>query len=226
MDGSVFLYDTDWNLIKRIDYPLEDKNQFGRSMAIYEDYIYLSNTNALVDDKAAAGCIYVYDKQGEYVRTIFAPEPKAVENFGETFVIQDDVLYVGAGNNNDETVDAGKVYVMDLSGELITELVSPEPIFKGFFGRTIAVHGDKIYVGEIGAEKVHIFEKGFSPITQEETTETETTTETEEPKPDKKEGIPGFPITSILLTILLISLVLHTRVESQLQEGVPKNRRK
>jgi outer membrane protein assembly factor BamB len=220
MDGSVFLFDVDWNLIKRIDYPLEVKNQFGRAMAVYEDYIYVANHNTDIEDKAAAGCIYVYDKQGEFVRTISAPEPKAVECFGESIVIQDDVLYVGAGNNDDETVDAGKVYVMDLTGELITELVSPEPVFKGFFGRTIAVFEDKIYVGEIGAEKVHIFEKGFSSTVQEEQTETETTTETDEPEPDNKGGIPGFPIISTLISILLISLVLSMRAESQLQKGV------
>jgi len=193
IDGNVHVLDTDWNLIKYLENPSEQSpNEFGRAMTLSDDFIFIGDNFAPIEKFANAGCIYIYTKDGEYVDTITSPEPSGGENFGKTMCIYDEKLFVGVPFNDDEMVDAGKVYVLDLQGELIEEIVSPEPVYKGFFGWKVVSDGDNVIIGELGENRVHIFRDRYSSQNTAEQTETHTPAETV----DEGNGsaIPGFPI--------------------------------
>ena len=76
-------------------------------MAIYEEYIYVGDNFADIEEEANAGCIYVYDKQGELVNTILSPEPDGGENFAEVIVVK--------AENYGQSACLGESFVRDVT---------------------------------------------------------------------------------------------------------------
>ena len=84
------------------------------------------------------------------------------------------------------------------------------------FGHDVVVGGNIVVVGErkgdvdiMNEGKVHVFGLGEptaeQPTPEEETTETESEPESEY---EKSGGIPGFPLESITISVVLAALVL------------------
>ena len=127
------------------------------------------------------------------------------------------MVVVGESGRNGETINDGRAYIFDSDGNLLAILQSPEPYLGAMFGYSVDVSEDTVAVGERyatveGESKaglVHVFGLGEpaaeQPAPEEETTETETEPETES---EKGGGIPGFPLESIVISIVLAVSIL------------------
>ena len=210
-NGIVYIFDSDWELLHTINSSTTDRNNFGYTLALNDEYLFIGDKYSTVGEVERAGNVFVYSKEGELVNTIEPESPVAGAYFSESIAVQDDIIVIGEPWSDEGMVDSGKVYVYQTDGTLIAELVSPEPTAKGFFGESVAIHGDDIIIGEYGADKAYIFSKGATgevvTETEEETIAEETTT-TEDKQGN---GIPGFPLPVILLGLASITLILMNR---------------
>ncbi|MBA7674366.1 hypothetical protein ES703_82580 [subsurface metagenome] len=214
--GSVYVYDYDWNLVTTLQPPDQlERSFFGFSTSISGDYLVIGERWATVDGHEKAGRAHIYDASWNHVATLQSPTPEDNGEFGLDVVVGGDIVVVGERRGDVESMNEGKAYVFDLEGNLVSTLVSPEPFPGNQFGYSVETDGEIIVVceadieagGENKAGKVHVFSLGEStaeqPAQEEETTESESESEAE-----KNGGIPGFPLESIVISIVLAVLVL------------------
>lgn len=223
--GSVSIFDYDWNHLTTLQ-PPEPKQLtgYGGCISISGDHFVVGEPGATVDESEGAGRAYVYDTNWNLVTTLESPSPEADAEFGIDVCIIDDLVMVGEAKGDVTNGDEGKVYVFDLSGNLLDTIVSPEPETGSQFGFNVFTDGDLIVVSEVGATvegvskagKIHIFRLGElaieEPKPEEESNEAESESETES---EKSGGIPGFPVDSVVVglvfAVLMLWLIQRTR---------------
>ena len=204
--GIVYIYDSSWELLHTINSTTTERNNFGYSLALNDEYVFIGDKYSTVDGVERAGKVFVYSREGELVDSIEPANPVSGSYFSESMAVQDDIIVIGEPWSDEGAVEAGKAYVYRTDGTLIAELVSPEPSIKGYFGESVAIYRDDIIVGEYGADRAYIFSKGAMGEVVTETEEETTTTD------DKQgSGIPGFPLPVILLGLASITLILMFR---------------
>ena len=209
--GIVYVYDSDWELLHTLTGSNPEKNNFGYTLALSDEYIFIGDKTSTTDDVERAGKVYVYNRQGELVDSIEPTNPVSGSYFSECMAIYDDILIIGEPWSDEGMVDAGKVYVYQTDGTLLAELVSPEPTIRGLFGESVAIYGDDIIVGEYGANKAYIFSKGASGEVETETTEETVSEETTTTEEKQDNAIPGYPLPVIILGIASVTLILMYR---------------
>jgi len=216
-NGSVYVYNREYELVETLHSPdHQERTYFGISVAISGDHIVVGEHQASVDGHERAGRAHIYDTDWNLVATLQSPTPEDNAEFGMDVDIGGGLVVVGERKGDVVTMNEGKAYVFDLEGNLIDTLFS-EPEIDAQFGWRVVTDGETIVVadglhsvdGLSQAGYVHVFGKGEpaaeQPAPEEETTETETESE---PESDKSGGIPGFPLESIVLSIVLAVLVL------------------
>ena len=209
--GSVHVFNYDWNHVATLNPPEQgERTLFGYRVAIDHDIIVVGEPLATVDGHVKAGRAHIFDTGWNHIAILQAPTPEDNGEFGIDVAVRGNLIVVGESKSDAEVLNGGKAYVFDLEGNLISALLSPEPTVGAQFGDRVATDGEFIAVSEIEANvgdvmkagKVHVFGLGESPVEQpapeEETTETESESESE-----KSGGIPGFPIESIVISIVL-----------------------
>jgi len=210
---SVHVFDYDWNHVATLNAPdQQERTCFGISTSISSDYVVVGEPWATVDGHEKAGRARIYDTDWNHVATLDSPTPEALAEFGCDVAMGGDIVVVGERKGDVDSMNEGKVHIFDLEGNLIASLVSPEPAVSALFGHSVETDGEIIVVGETDIEaggetkagKVHVFGLGEpiaeQPAPEEETTETESEPETES---ETSGGIPGFPLESIVLSIVL-----------------------
>ena len=82
--------------------------------------------------------------EGEYnlKGSIQSPEPKHLARFGWSTAIDGDTLVVGEGMEK-------KAHVFDSEGNLVATMTSPDQ-GTWYYGRTVAISGDTVLVGDHG----------------------------------------------------------------------------
>ena len=92
------------------------------------------------------------------------PQPESRAFLGQAVAVQGDTAVVGSpGRDVDGNTRAGSVFVYTYDGSTWTrqqELTSPDPERDGFFGRSVAIDGDTLLLGQSsigGASSVHVF---------------------------------------------------------------------
>jgi hypothetical protein len=216
--GSVYVYDHDWNLVTTLQSPDQlEKSFFGFSTSMSGDYVVIGELWATVDGHEKAGRAHIYDTNWNHVATLQAPTPEDNAEFGLDVVIGGDIVVVGERRGDVESINEGIAYVFDIEGNLISTLVSPTPYPGNQFGYSVETDGEIIVVCEADVEaggvskagKVHVFGLGEptaeQPAPEEETTETESEPESES---ERSGGIPGFPLESVVLSMVLAIFVL------------------
>jgi hypothetical protein len=173
-----------------------------------------------VDGLYRAGKVHIYNTEGEYLRTLLSPNPETGAWFGRDVAIEGDIIVVGEewGDVNPSLME-GKAYVFNIDGTLLQTLTAPEPSPRGAFGGTVNIQDDIIVVSEGWAEvdghpdsgKFHVFKLGAVEV--QEPVEEETI-ETDEPDTDDNGWIPGYPLWSIGVAILLVSIII-SRTQKQ-----------
>ena len=157
--GSAYVYDLNSGTpsvpVATLNNPSPaEEDLFGYPVAI-------SGTRVLVgayqDDTGAtdAGSVYVYDLSSGTpsvpVLTLNNPGPAELDNFGISAAISGTRVVVGAGGDDTGTIDAGSVYVYDVSSGTPTvpviTLNNPSPAAQDYFGHAAAISGMRVVVG-------------------------------------------------------------------------------
>jgi len=187
---------------------------FGVSVSISGDKIVIGEFKATVDGVKWAGKVHVFNTDGEYLRTLVSPIVDYNAKFGTDVSISGDLVLVGEelGNIN-PFMEEGRAYLFNVDGTFIQNLTAPEPSPRGAFGLSLDIQDDIIVISECWAEveghadsgRIHVFKLG-APVEVQEPVET-TTTETG-PESEPTGGIPGYPVWSIGLALLLVSIFI------------------
>jgi hypothetical protein len=210
------VFDHDFNLVQTLQSPdLQNYSLYGDVVDISQDCVLVSEKWATVDGHEKAGRVHVYDTQWELLFTLQSPTPEDNGEFGEDVDIDGVLIVVGERKGDVEVMNEGKAHVFDLEGNLLATLVSPEPEIGAQFGYKVLTDGEIVIVDELEATvegvgkagKVHIFRPGEPPTQQPEPGEEPTEPESE-PESETRKGIPGFPLESTVISIILAILVL------------------
>jgi len=216
--GKAYIFDYEGNPVATLQSPEpQELVYFGFPLDVSGEIVVVNEWRATVEGKDLAGRAHIYDTEGNYKAILQAPEPEENAMFGNSLAVSGNIIAVGEPQRDGETSDEGSAYIFDSDGGLIAILQSPEPYPGAEFGWSVAVSEDTVAVGEpfasvedtYKAGMVHVFSLGEptaeQPAPEEETTETESEPETES---EKGGGIPGFPLESIVLSVVLAVLAL------------------
>jgi hypothetical protein len=139
---------------------------FGFSTDGSGDIIVVGEPFTLVEDKIGAGKAFIFDSDGNLLKTLQSPEPQELSGFGYWVAVREDIVIVGEYYAEVEGHKrAGRAYIFDLDGNLLAALQSPEPEENAMFGCNVATSGDLVIVGEPAADvesvnegKVYVFD--------------------------------------------------------------------
>jgi hypothetical protein len=150
--GAVKIYDTtNGKLMHRLLNPAGSAfGYFGQSVAISGTKVVVGSCNP-VGSTGQAGCAYVYDLSApnptEPVVVIENPAPEEQDQFSHSIAIDGDKVVVGAWMADAVSVNAGRVYVFDLSGgepeEPMLVVENPAPAPEDNFGSAVAIAGSR-----------------------------------------------------------------------------------
>ena len=161
--GGAHIFDSDGNLQSTLQAPTPAHNgAFGTSVATDGDHIIIGEVprRAGSDYPAGPGSAYVYDSEGNLLSTFNSPDQEASINFGWSLDISEGIIVVGEGLANVEgKSNAGRAYLFDTDGNLLTTLQAPAPEENAEFGNAVAISGDTVVVGEYKAD-VEAFNEG------------------------------------------------------------------
>ena len=149
--GSAYLYKVlNDTLEKIVQIPNQstETDEFGESVAITENMLFVGEPSEDINDSRSAGAFYVYkynDKNVTFQEKITAPEPVKYEAFGASMVTHNNTLFVGAPSYPEEPGSTfGKVFLYNLetngSVALQQTLTIPQTFpYPSGFGSSIAV---------------------------------------------------------------------------------------
>jgi hypothetical protein len=216
--GSVYVFDSEGNLKTTLKSPEPERSKnFGYSVDISGDTILVGESYAEADGKEKAGKAYLFDEEGNLLKTLQAPEPEAGAEFGYSVGISGDTLIVGEYKADVEALNEGRAHVFDSEGNHLTTLLAPEAGVAAGFGSSVAAWEGLVVVGEptakVGSEtkagRAYIFggegaQAEPQPKTKAEAPEVKTEPESE----SSGRGIPGFPYESVVLGLMMGAAVL------------------
>ena len=220
--GTVYAFDYTGKHLFTLQAPEpENLAAFGQTITISDELIVVGEPWATVDDKYRAGQAHIFDKEGEHLATLHSPDPKTSGVYGWGVAIDGDRIVVGEWNANINPYQyEGRAYIYDTEGNLLQNLIAPDPCPRAAFGLDVDIYGDLIVIGECWAEagdlgqagRVHVYKLGApAPVETQETVEEATTGIEVEPEIESNRGIPSFPIISFFA-----ALVIFERVISQI----------
>ncbi len=141
--------DEEYHVIATMQAPtLTEGGGFGSDLALYEDILLVSEYEADLGDLRRVGRAYIFDSDWNLVTTLQQPSPKTYETFGLSIDVWGDTLAISNDENVGDIEDAGKVYIYDSEGVLLTDIQSPEPTINAGFGFGICVYRDILLVQE------------------------------------------------------------------------------
>jgi hypothetical protein len=124
--------------------------EFGRTVAIQGNTIFVGARFAQVDDFSKAGAVYVFRNNGDswdFEDKIVSPAPENEDNFGRALAIQGNLLVVTARKTTNEE---GAAYVfINKGGNWVyqTTITASDPTKKAYFGQSVAIQGGVIAIG-------------------------------------------------------------------------------
>lgn len=217
--GRVYLFDPDGQYIKKFQEPEpEMMASFGYRVDTHGERIVVSSNSADVDEMDNAGEAFIYDAQGNIIKSIASPNPGTGNQYGCSVAVDDSMIVVGEHLHDGTFVNEGRAYVYDLDGNLLHTLAAPEPSGAAEFGWAVDVHNGVIAVSEYNAKvedesragKVYLFGLGEStaePSVEKETTEPELEPDTD----DTGAWIPGFPVVALALGLICTTIFITQR---------------
>lgn len=138
---------------------------FGWAVAGFGNNVLVS---AIGEDIGAedAGVVYLFDgATGALLQTIQNPTPALGDRFGSEITTVGNNIAIAAAFDGTGSVNEGSVYLFDGAGNLITTIVSPQPVASSGFGSSIAAFGNNLLVGHeagftgnVRSGVVHLFD--------------------------------------------------------------------
>jgi len=159
--------DEEYHVIATMQAPtLTDSGGFGSDLALYEDILLIAEDNADLGDLDKVGKAYIFDSDWNLVTTLQAPSPLAYETFSYSIDVWGDTIAISSMTSVEDIENAGKVYIFDSEGVLLTTIQSPEPEIMAAFGCKLCLYRDILLVTEclkddqgfVDAGVVHIFD--------------------------------------------------------------------
>lgn len=126
--GKVYLFDLEGRLLQTIADPdPHQQNQFGYSLTTSQNNIIIGSPFH-VNNKVQSGSVYVFDGSGRQLLGMTNPDKENNDMFGFSLIQIGNQIAVGAPNNNHGALQAGSVFVYDVtSGNLTLTLRNPSP---------------------------------------------------------------------------------------------------
>ncbi|MFC1601038.1 FG-GAP repeat protein [Candidatus Sumerlaeota bacterium] len=130
-------------------------DMFGESVAISGDTVVVG-ADEDSDIANSAGSVYVFTGSGgvwTQQQKLTAADTEASDYFGSIVAVSGDTAVVGARGDDDGGNYSGSAYVFRRSGGVWTQeakLVAPDPAESDYFGRSVAVSGDRAVIGVLG----------------------------------------------------------------------------
>lgn len=221
--GYVYVYDHEGVLLNTLEAPEpEDLAMFGTAISVSGDKIVIREQEANVDGFDNAGKVHIYNTEGTYLRTLLSPNPDTDAYFGFDLAILGDIIVVGEmGGNVVSDLREGKVYVFNIDGTLLQTLTAPEPTPRAAFGYAVDIQDDILVISEVWAAvegqpdcgRIHAYKLGASVTVQDPVVVT-TTEPKDDPDTDDNGWIPGYPLWSIGVALLLVLIIL-SRTQKQ-----------
>ncbi|MEI6411653.1 MAG: HYR domain-containing protein [Bacteroidota bacterium] len=138
-------------------------DNFGASVAIYGDY---AAVGAPLDDEQLGneGTVYLFHRNGiqwNFVKKIFAADPKSGDNFGSSLALEGDHLLVGSSLNDASGDNSGAAYMFyrnqggaDQWGQ-VAKLKATTGAADDNFGVSVDLDGDRAIVGANGVDGLY-----------------------------------------------------------------------
>jgi hypothetical protein len=161
-----------WREAAQISHPSGDtQSNFGGALAIRGDTLVVG---APCDGARGfqAGCAFVYQRRGTrwlLQGSLHRSRPMAGDLHGSAVAIDDRTLVIGVPKADEGALDTGAIEVFELRDDAWTHaatLTAPTPQVGSFFGLSVAIDGNTIFVGAPGedtdgpiAGRVHIFKR-------------------------------------------------------------------
>ena len=133
---------------------------FGMSVSLHQDQVLVGAPNAGYPG-AETGQAYLFDEQGQLLRTFHMPVVLSGALFGQAVALSEQSVIVGAPHGPDELhTQHGAVYIFDrLSKSPRLTLPNPHPI-SGVFGHALATEKGRILVGDPQASTPKTYQSG------------------------------------------------------------------
>jgi len=94
------------------------------------------------------GKVYLYSATGKYLKTILPPDAASGAGFGIAVAMDSGRIVVGAsGAAYKGLKGAGRVFIYDSAGNLLSSLAAPKPAEYAAFGCSVDMKGDLVLVG-------------------------------------------------------------------------------
>ena len=139
--GSVYIYNLDGSGESKITASDGAANAlFGCSLATGHDKL-------VVGAEGGNGAVYVYDLDGSNEVKITASDGASGDQFGYGVAIGSNKIVVGALGDDDDGSSSGSAYVFNLDGTGQVKITASDAAAGDEFGSSVAVGGDKVYVG-------------------------------------------------------------------------------
>ena len=127
--------------------------EFGRSVVIKGNTVFVGARFAQAGDVSKAGAIYVFrNSKGSwhFEEKIVSPDPKSEDNFGRALSVQGNLMVVTARKENQSDPDVGAAYVFVNKGGIWTfkqKITASDPSSNAYFGQSVVLHGDILAIG-------------------------------------------------------------------------------
>ena len=130
---------------------------FGIAMAVAGDKFVVGSRDC---NETVCGAVHIFDSNGNFVRTIFAPATQAFSftAFGDSVGAQGSNVLVGDTLEDTAGDDAGAAHLFDgATGNLLQTFLNPNPapgapFSRDFFGDSLAGFGDDVLVSAPGED--------------------------------------------------------------------------
>jgi len=169
--GAAYLFDgTTGNLLQTFlnpnpDHPPFSRDFFGNSVTGFGDDVLVSAPDEDIAGEDT-GAVYLFDgATGQLLRTFLSPTPDVDDLFGSAIAVVGNNIAIAASLDSTAAVNGGTVYLFDGNGNLITTIVSPQPVQFGSFGDALAAFGNNLliaeqrgFTGNLRAGVVHLFD--------------------------------------------------------------------
>ena len=136
-------------------------NRFGYSVAIDGDTAIVGAIGGDGNGFIGSAIVFVRDANGVWTQQdkLLASDGAPGDHFGRAVAIDGDTAVIGADQDTDNGNLSGSAYVFtrDAAGVWTqqTKLLASDGSFFGLFGTNVAINGDTIFVGAVGANGVN-----------------------------------------------------------------------
>ena len=148
--GIAYLFDSRGSLLTTFTDPSPGYDElFGESVAALGSNIIIGAPGTGGQGSwYAVGAAYLYDTQGNLLRTFYEPMPAFPDFFGGSVTgVGDDILIGAPGATLNGISEAGAAYLFDSNGNLLATFHEPNPASGDQFGMSMASVNGQIVIG-------------------------------------------------------------------------------